>query len=161
LMKREDAKQEDWRLLGRSALAVKDFTAAEAAFTALLKSIKEPGPRADAFNDLAQGQLGLGKFPAAQSSVEDGLKLQPDGAINAELKITAGDVLAAEQKWPDAARVYESVTAIIDDDPITPRAGEKAVEAYRKAGQEEAAKKLLNKLQSRYPEYFQNKKKKP
>jgi hypothetical protein len=52
------------------------------------------------------------------------------------------------------------VTAVIDDESITPRAGEKGVEAYRKAGLEEEAKKLLNKLRSRYPEYFQNKKSK-
>ena len=50
---------------------------------------------------------------------------------------------------------------MIDDENLTPRAGEKAVAAYRSAGMEEEAKKLLNKLQSRYPEYFQNKKPKP
>ena len=160
LMKREDAKPEDWRPLARSALAIKDFATAEKGFTSFLASIKEPIPRAEAFNDLAQSQLGLSKFNDAQGNVEQGLKLQPDGPINAELKVTAGDILAQQQKWVDAARTYESVTAIIDDEAVTPRAGEKAVEAYRKAGEEDTAKKLLNKLQSRYPEYFQNKKKK-
>jgi TolA-binding protein len=161
MMKREDAKAEDWRPLGRSALAIKDFANAESAFTELLKSMKEPAVKAEAFNDLAQAQLGLAKYPTAQSSVEDGLKLQPDGEINARLKVTWGDILGAQQKWQDAAHMYESVTAIIDDEAITPIAGEKAVEAYRKAGEDETAKKLLNKLQSRYPEYFQGKKKQP
>ena len=50
------------------------------------------------------------------------------------------------------------MTVIIDDENITPGAGEKAVDAYRRAGLEDEAKKLLNRLQSRYPEYFQNKK---
>jgi tetratricopeptide (TPR) repeat protein len=158
LMTREEAKPEDWRPLGRSALALKDYPAAEKAFTSLLAALQDPVPKAETFNDLAQSQLGSGNFSAAAASVEAGLKLQPDGPVNAELKITAGDVLAGESKWLDAAKTYEAASIVIDDENISPRAGEKAVESYRKAGDEEAAKKLLNRLQSRYPEYFQNKK---
>jgi TolA-binding protein len=158
LMAREDAKPDDWRPLGESFLALKEWAGAEKAFSALLQSLKDPAPRADCLNSLAQAQLGAGKYDDAQSCVQQGLTLQPDGFINAELRVTAGDILAAQEKWTDAAKAYEAVTVIIDDENVTPRAGEKAVEAYRKAGEEDAAKKLLNKLQSRYPEYFQNKK---
>ena len=158
LMAREDAKPEDWKPLGKCALALKNWAGAEKAFVALLAAIKEPGPRAESFNDLAQAQLGAAKFADAQASVQQGLTLQPDGFINAELRVTAGDILAAQQKWLDAAKTYEAVTVIIDDENVTPRAGEKAVDAYRKSGDDDSAKKLLNKLQSRYPEYFQNKK---
>ncbi len=161
LMAREDAKPEDWRPLGRSALALKDYATADKAFTALLGVLKEPGPTAETFNDLAQAQLGGKKFAESATSIEAGLKLQPDGPVNAELKITAGDVLAAQGKWLDSAKTYEAASIVIDDENISPRAGEKAVEAYLKAGDEESAKKLLNRLQSRYPEYFQNKKAKP
>src|SRR4030095_5584909 len=98
-----------------------------------------------------------GKFKEARASVEEGLKLKPDGAVNAELRVTAGDIQAAQEQWLDAAKTYESVSIIIDDENVTPRAGEKSVACYRRAGEEEIAKKLLNKLQSRYPEYFQNK----
>jgi len=157
LMGREDAKPEDWRAFGRSALALKDYANAEKAFTSLLAAIKEPLPRAESFNDLAQAQLGAGKFSEARASVEQGLKIQPDGAGNAELRITAGDIQAAQEHWLDAAKTYESVSVIIDDESVTPRAGEKSVACYRKAGEDDVAKKLLNKLQSRYPEYFQNK----
>lgn len=157
LMTREDAKAEDWKPFGKSALALKDYANAEKAFKSLLAAIKEPLPRAESFNDLAQAQLGAGRFQDAQSSVEEGLKQQPDGSVNAELRITAGDIHAAQQHWLDAAKTYESVSVIIDDENVTPRAGEKSVACYRRAGEEEVAKKLLNKLQSRYPEYFQNK----
>jgi tetratricopeptide (TPR) repeat protein len=157
LMTREDAKAEDWKPFGKSALALKDYPNAEKAFTSLLASIKEPVPRAESFNDLAQAQLGAGKFREAQASVEQGLKLKPDGSVNAELRITAGDIQAAQEHWLDAAKTYESVSIIIDDENVTPRAGEKSVACYRRAGEEDVAKKLLNKLQSRYPEYFQNK----
>jgi lipopolysaccharide biosynthesis regulator YciM len=158
LMARDDAKPEDWRPLGESSLALKDWAGAEKAFGSLLAALKDPAPRAESFNRLAQAQLGARKYGEAQSSIQQGLTLQPDGFINAELRVTAGDVLAAQEKWTDAAKAYEAVTVIIDDENLTPRAGEKAVQAYRKAGEEDAAKKLLNKLQSRYPEYFQNKK---
>jgi tetratricopeptide (TPR) repeat protein len=161
LMARDEAKPEDWRPLGRSALSLKEYATADKAFTSLLGVLKEPGPRAETFNDLALAQLGERKFSEAAASVESGLKVQPDGPVNAELKITAGDVLAGQGNWADAARTYEAASIVIDDENISPRAGEKAVEAYRKAGNEDAAKKLLNKLQSRYPEYFQNKKAKP
>jgi tetratricopeptide (TPR) repeat protein len=157
LMTREDAKAEDWKPFGKSALALRDYANAEKAFKSLLASIKEPLPRAESFNDLAQAQLGAGKFHDAQTSVEEGLKQQPDGSVNAELRITAGDIQAAQQRWLDAAKTYESVSVIIDDENVTPRAGEKSVECYRRAGEEETAKKLLNKLRSRYPEYFQGK----
>ncbi|MEQ1858827.1 MAG: tetratricopeptide repeat protein [Chthoniobacteraceae bacterium] len=161
LMQRENARPEDWRPMGRSALALKEYATAEKAFSALLAAIKEPLPRAETFNDIAQAQLGAQKFSDAASNVESGLKIQPDGPVNAELKITAGDIFAAQQKWLEAAKTYEAASIVMDDEGISPRAGEKAVEAYQKAGDEETAKKLLNRLQSRYPEYFQNKNRKP
>ncbi len=160
LMSREDAKGDDWSPLGKSALALKDFANAEKAFSAHIAALTEPGPRAESYNYLAQAQLGAGKYAEAQSSVQQGLTLQPDGFINAELRVTAGDILASQEKWSEAAKTYEAVTVIIDDENLTPRAGEKAVDAYQRAGEVETAKKLLNKLQSRYPEYFQNRKSK-
>ena len=155
---REDAKPLDLRLLGRSAMALGSHEQAAKAFTSFLAVIKEPLPRAEGLNDLAQAQIGLKQFAEAQTSVNDGLALQPVGEVNARLRITAGDIQAAQGKWDEAAKIYNSVTVIIDDENITPGAGEKAVDAYRRAGLEEEAKKLLNRLQSRYPEYFQNKK---
>jgi len=38
---------------------------------------------------------------------------------------------------------------------ITPKALEKAVKAWRAAGKDDEAEKTLNKLKSRYPEYWQ------
>jgi TolA-binding protein len=161
LAAREDVKPEDLRALGRSALALDDFAKAVTPFTSYLAVVKEPAPRAEVLNDRAQALIGLFKYTEAQRDVDEGLKLQPDGEVNAKLRVSAGDIQAAQSKWLEAAKIYENVTAVIDDEAITPRAGEKAVEAYRKAGVDDEAKKLLNRLQSRYPEYFQNKKAKP
>ena len=53
----------------------------------------------------------------------------------------------------DAMDHYPSYEFVIDDEDITPRALEKAVEAYTKSGNEAEAKKTLNLLQSRYPDH--------
>ena len=158
LTARSDAMPVDIRALGRSSLALGAHQEASAAFSSFLGLVKEAAPRAEGLNDLAQAQIGLSQFAEAQNSVNEGLKLQPIGEINAKLRVTAGDIQAAQARWPEAAKIYESVTVIIDEESITPGAGEKAVNAYRKAGLDEEANKLLNRLQSRYPEYFQNKK---
>jgi outer membrane protein assembly factor BamD (BamD/ComL family) len=57
-----------------------------------------------------------------------------------------------------AAKIFESVSVVIDDESVTPVALELGVEAYRSAGEDADAKRLLNLLQSRYPEYAQRRK---
>ena len=69
-----------------------------------------------------------------------------------------GDIQAAQGTFEAAAQSYEKVSIIIDDEEVTPRALEKAVDAYRKAARDPDAKRLYNTLQSRYPEYIQKKK---
>jgi TolA-binding protein len=93
--------------------------------------------------------------------VDQALTLQPEGKLNGEGVIAAGDILTAQGQFEQAAKTYASVAALLDDEEVTPRALEKAVEAYRKAGKEAEAKKTLNLLQSRYPEYLQQKRTAP
>jgi TolA-binding protein len=69
----------------------------------------------------------------------------------------AGDIQTARGHFGEAAKLYESVAAILDNDEITPAALEKAVGAWKSAGDEARSKKTLNTLQSRYPEYLQRK----
>ncbi len=158
LITRGNAKPADLRAYGASALALQASDEAITAFQKLIDAADEPIRKAEGYNGLAQACIELRKYPEAQRAIDAGVALQPEGPVNAALRTTAADILAAQQKWLEAAKLYESVTVIIDDENLSPRAGEKAVAAYQKAGEEEIAAKLLNKLQSRYPEYFQNKK---
>jgi lipopolysaccharide biosynthesis regulator YciM len=73
--------------------------------------------------------------------------------MSGRARIIAGDIQMARGNFEEAAKVYESVAVIIDDPEITPRALEKAIEAWRKDGKSAEADKTLNKLKSRYPEY--------
>jgi TolA-binding protein len=155
LTPREEVAPDDYLFLGRSRLKLQQFKESTEALQAYLKAVKEPVPRATGLLDLTQALIGARDFDAAQKAAEEALTLQPEGVLNGEGRIAAGDVLVARGQQEEAAKTYRAVSAVIDDESITPRALEKAVAAYKKAGNEAEAKKTLNLLQSRYPEYYQ------
>ena len=127
-----------------------------ASIETYLKSIKQPTLRASGLLTLAKSQIALQSLDAAQKSVDEALTLQPEGDLNGEGRISAGDIQMARGNAAEAAKLYETVYATgIDHPEITPRSLTKSIAAYRAAGNEEKVKKLLNILQSRYPEYFQ------
>lgn len=159
LAPRDEALPRDLLRLAQARLYLKKY--AEAASTLeerYLKAVQEPPSRATGLLELAKARTGLGNFPAAQKAVDEALLLQPEGRISGEARIAAGDILVARGQHSEAARTYASVAVLLDDEEVTPRALEKAVTAYERAGQEQDARKTLNQLQSRYPEYAQAKK---
>ena len=160
LCAREDAKPDDYRTLGDTFLMLREYDKAALPLQKYLELTKDPPARAEGLLALATAQIGLRRFDDANKSVEEAVSLQPDGPTNAEARIVLGDLLMAEQKFEQAAKTYEGVSLVIDDEAITPRALEKAIDAYRKAGKDAEANKLLNTLQSRYPEYYQKKSRK-
>lgn len=155
LTPREEVAPDDYLFLGRSLLKQKQFKESTGALEAYLKVVKEPVPRATGLLELTQARIGAGDFDAAKKAADEALTLQPEGTLNGEGRIAAGDVLFARGQFEEAAKTYRAVSAVIDDEAVTPRALEKAVAAYKKAGDEAEAKKTLNLLQSRYPEYYQ------
>jgi TolA-binding protein len=155
LTPRDEVVPDDFLFLGRSLLKQKQYKEATGALEAYLKVVKEPIPRATGLLELTQARIGAGDFDAAKKAADEALTLQPEGPLNGEGRIAAGDVLMAQGQLEEAAKTYRAVSAVIDDETVTPRALEKAVAAYKKAGNEAEAKKTLNLLQSRYPEYFQ------
>lgn len=154
---REDTLPGDFLVLGESRLKQGKFAPAAEAFNGYLERAREPGPRADGLLLLAQAQIGEGSLDGAQKSVDDALTLQPEGKINGAGRERAGDIQMAKGRYEEAAKLYRSVAVIIDDEELTPRSLSKAHEAYLKAGMEPEAKKTLNTLQSRYPEWYQKK----
>ncbi len=157
LTPRDEAMPEDFLLLGESQQELQKYKDAAETFQTYLKSVKLPVPRATGLLSLAKAQIGLSAFDDAQKSVDEALTLQPEGEVNGRARIVAGDIQMARKKFEEAAKVYESVAVILDDAEVTPQALEKAVNAWKAAGKEEEAAKTLNKLKSRYPEYWQRK----
>ncbi|MDB6155199.1 MAG: Tetratricopeptide 2 repeat protein, partial [Chthoniobacteraceae bacterium] len=157
LISRDDVKPEDFLNLGRAEVSLSKFLPAREILEKYLASTKEPGPRSEGLLALGQAQIGLKSLDEAQKSAQAVLGHQPDGILNAKARILAGDIQQARGNSEEAARIYESVVVVIDDETVTPVALEKAIEAYKATAREPDAKRLTNTLQSRYPEYFQRK----
>ncbi|MEI6715798.1 MAG: tetratricopeptide repeat protein [Verrucomicrobiota bacterium] len=149
----DEAKATDWLVLAQTRIQLNQFDAANAAAEAYLKLVKTPADQALGFIAKSRAELGKGNQSAAQKALEETLRLQPEGRLNAEARLIAGDIQAAKKEWEAAAKLYASVAVFIDDEEITPAALEKAHRAYKEAGKVKEAADTLNRLQSRYPEY--------
>jgi TolA-binding protein len=157
LTPRAEAVPEDFLLLGQVDHALGKYQPAVDALQTYLKSVKLPRQRAEGLLTLANSQIALKALDDAQTSDDEALSLQPEGEMNGRARIVAGDIQMARGNFAEAAKLYESVAAILDNDEVTPAALEKAVNAWTAAGDEPRAKKTLNTLKSRYPEYLQHK----
>lgn len=155
---REGAKPKDFLKLGQAQLKLGKYSESVKTLQTYLTTVKEPPSRALGLLELGRGQIGSKDFAGAQKSIDEALTLQPEGKLSGEARILAGDIEAQQTRWEMAAKLYMTVSVTLDDEDVTPRALEKAVDAYQKAGKEAEAKKTLNVLQSRYPEYNQRKK---
>lgn len=158
LLERGDARSNDVLNLGRSQLRAGRFAEAVAVFKKFVAEATEPSIRALGLLQMGEAYLGLKDHGAAQKSAEEALGLQPDGELNAKARVLVGDIQRAQGALEEAAKIYELVGVVIDDESITPGALEKAVQVYRELGRDADAKKVLNRLQSRYPEYAQKRK---
>ena len=156
---RDEALPDDYLFLARGRLNLQRFPAAAGAMQTYLETVKDPVPRANGLLYLSRAQIGMKQLPAAQKSVDDALTIQPEGPIAGEARILAGDIQMSSGQAEEAAKLYLSVALVLDDENVTPLALEKALQAYQAAGREAEAKKALNTLQSRYPEYWQRRKK--
>jgi len=159
MCKREDAKPDDFLNLGRSLLSLGDYKNAVDPLDKYLRNSKDPVPRCVGLTALSQAQIGLRDFDAAQKAVDEALSLLSEGRLYALAKIADGDIQSGRGNFEAAAKRYEEISVLIDDEEVTPPALEKAIDAYEKAGKTEDTKRLLNTLQSRYPEYIQRKRK--
>lgn len=149
----EEVMPDDWLNLGRSQSGQQLFGKAIASLETYLGLVKEPYPKAVGLLALGQAQLGNRLFELAEKSAEQACSLQPEGKLNAQGRILLGDIAAGAGDHEKAARVYMSISVVFDDPQITPAALEKAAKAYQRAGKAAEAAKVINTLQSRYPEY--------
>jgi len=157
LTPRDEATPEDFLFLGRAEHALGKYEEAANALKTYLKSVKLPRPRAEGLLTLANSQIALKALDEAQGSDDEALTLQPEGEVNGRARIAAGDIQMARGNFEEAAKLFESVAVILDNDEVTPVALEKAVDAWKMSGDETRSKKTLNTLKSRYPEYLQHK----
>ena len=139
--------------LGDTASKLKNFAEAEDAFGKYLQVATDPAGKAKVLLALGAVKIGAHKPDDAQKIAEEIMGLQPEGRVNAEARLLAGDVQSERGNFDDAGKAFMSVALLYDDPAITPRALEKASLAYQRAGKTDEADRLARQLRERYPNY--------
>ncbi len=142
-----------WFYLGDTESRLKNFSGAEEAYGRYLQGATDPAGKAKVLLALGAAKIGSHKPDDAQKIAEQIMTLQPEGQVNAEARLLAGDVQVERGKFEDAGKAFMSVALLYDDPAITPRALQKAAAAYGQAGKTEEADKAARQLHDKYPNY--------
>ncbi len=127
------------------------FAEAEASYERFLQSATDPAAKVKALLALGATKIAAHKADEAQKIAEEIMSLQPEGKVNAEARLLAGDVQVERGNFEDAGKAFMSVVLLYDDPAITPRALQKAAAAYEKAGKTAEAAKASEQLRAKYP----------
>ena len=146
-------KPDFWFYLGDSETKLKNFTGAEAAYEKYLQNATDPAGKAKVLLALGAAKIGAHKPDDAQKIAEEIMTLQPEGRVNAEARLLAGDVQLEREHFEEAGKAFMGVALLYDDPAITPRALEKAAFAFEKAGHKDEADRLVKQLHEKYPDY--------
>jgi TolA-binding protein len=139
--------------LGDAATKLKNPAEAEDAFAKYLLTAKDPAGKAKVLLALGAVKISAHKPDEAQKIAEEIMTLQPEGRVNAEARLLAGEVQLERGNFDDAGKAFKGVALLYDDPAITPRALDKAALSYRQAGKTDEADRLSRELRERYPNY--------
>lgn len=142
-----------WINLGESEIRLGKFKEARGPTDKYLETARDPASRARGLMASAQIHLGLKNPSAAAPIIEEALLLQPEGRLNAEARLLQGDAMLAQGNADAAARAYMTVAVLLDDPAVTPRALQKAADAYQRANNSAEAEKALAQLRQKYPDF--------
>ncbi|MEP6698507.1 MAG: tetratricopeptide repeat protein [Verrucomicrobiota bacterium] len=146
-------KPDFWFYLADSESKLKKFSEAEAAYEKYLQVATDPAAKAKTLLALGATKISAHKPDDAQKIAEEIMTLQPEGRVNAEARLLAGDVQNERQHFDDAGKAFMGVALLYDDPAITPRALQKAAAAYEKAGKKEESERSLKQLREKYPDF--------
>jgi TolA-binding protein len=146
-------KPDFWFYLGDAATKLQNFDEAETAFGKYLETATDPAGKTKVLLALGAVKIAAHKPDDAQKIAEQIMALQPEGRVNAEARMLAGDVQFERGNFEDAGKTFASVALLYDDPAITPRALHKAAQAYQKAGKADQADRLTKQLREKYPNY--------
>ena len=146
-------KPDFWFYLGDVAGKLKHYDQAENAYARYLQNSTDAAGKVKALLALGVTKIAAHKPDDAEKIAAEIMTLQPEGKVNAEARLLAGDVQFERQRFEDAGKAYAGVALLYDDPAITPRALNKAADAYRRAGKTEEADRVAKQLRDRYPNY--------
>jgi len=147
------AKPDFWFYLADSESKLKKFGEAEAAYEKYLQLATDPAAKAKTLLALGGTKISAHKPDDAQKIAEEIMTLQPEGRVNAEARLLAGDVQNERQHFDEAGKAFMGVALLYDDPAITPRALQKAAVAYEKAGKKAEADRATKQLREKYPDF--------
>ena len=157
LMLRKEAVGDDYLLLARSRVKMGKYKEAVESFDNYLASAKDPVPRVAGMIEKADAQIGMKDWAGADKTVKEALSLATEGRYNGELRLRAGDIEAGRGDAKKALQIFETIPVTLDDDEVSPRALERAMELHAKLGNTNEVKRVENQLHSKYPEFLQKK----
>ena len=132
---------------------MQNFDEAEAAFSKYLQVATDPAGKAKVLLALGAVEIAAHRPDEAQKIAEQIMALQPEGRVNAEARLLAGEVQFERGRFEDAGKAFMGVALLYDDPAITPRALEKATIAYQRAGKADEAERAARQLREKYPNY--------
>lgn len=143
-----------WRILAKTQNRAQRFEQAEVTSKLLLELEQEPRWNADAYLDLAEAQLGLGKHDESLASAKKGLEIDAPGPHVAGLHLVSGEIALHQERWEDALTSMQSTITMLPDDPILqPRALHGASLAADKMDDQNLAQGFRKKLSDAFPKY--------
>ena len=148
-----NVKPDFWFYLADTETKLKNFAQAEAAYEKYLQVATDPAAKAKTLLALGATKIASHKPDEAQKIAEEIMSLQPEGRVNAEARLLAGDVQVERQNFDEAGKAFMGVALLYDDPAITPRALQKAAFAYQKAGKKEEADRVAKQLREKYPDF--------
>lgn len=146
-------KPDFWFYLADTETKLKNFAQAEVAYEKYLQVATDPAAKAKTLLALGATKIAAHKPDDAQKIAEEIMSLQPEGRVNAEARLLAGDVQLEREHFDEAGKAFMGVALLYDDPAITPRALQKAALAYEKAGKKEEADRVAKQLRDKYPDY--------
>jgi TolA-binding protein len=148
-----NVKPDFWFYLADAETKLKNFAQAESAYEKYLQVATDPAAKAKTLLALGAAKISSHKPDEAQKIAEQIMSLQPEGRVNAEARLLAGDVQLERGNFDEAGKAFMGVALLYDDPAITPRALQKAAFAYQKAGKKEEADRVAKQLREKYPDF--------
>nr|MBA3386791.1 tetratricopeptide repeat protein [Chthoniobacterales bacterium] len=148
-----NVKPDFWFYLADSQTKAGKFAAAEVSYEKYLQTSNDPAAKVKTLLALGATKIATHKADEAQKIADEIMGLQPEGRVNAEARLLAGEVQLERGRFEDAGKAFMSVALLYDDPTITPRALQKAAGAYEKAGKKAEADRATEQLRAKYPEF--------
>ncbi|MGJ8723755.1 MAG: tetratricopeptide repeat protein [Roseibacillus sp.] len=129
-----DTKKAVWKAYAQSAEALGYHKETVQACDILMPIEESAYLRAVLLHRKSKALLGLRQFAAASDVAKQALELKPQGGLNAELRITMGDIAHRQDDLDGALSHYVVVAEIIGTEETKTSAIKRAIEVYEEKG---------------------------